>query len=137
MAVRSACWRPWRIRPRRRSRSSNSAWLAVASSAATVGTLRMVPAIVPPSGYRSGVGKGRGSAKKRERKAVDPEDVRLAIYGHLAKTGRAPATAALAEHFRVSTRDVKRTLGALAAARHLVLDDHDHVVMAHPFATVP
>lgn len=61
----------------------------------------------------------------------------MAIYGHLAKTGRAPATSALAEHFKVGRRDVKRAVETLAAARHLVLDDHERVVMAHPFATVP
>jgi hypothetical protein len=97
----------------------------------------MVPAILLPSGYRSAVGKARGGAKRRDRDALDPEDVRLAIYGHLAKTGRAPASSALAEHFKVGRRDVKRAVETLAAARHLVLDDHDRVVMAHPFATVP
>jgi hypothetical protein len=97
----------------------------------------MVPAILPPTRYRSGVGKAKGGAKRRDRNALDPEDVRLAIYNHLAKTGRAPGTPALAEHFGAPKRDVLRALETLAAARHLVLDDLDRVVMAHPFATVP
>jgi hypothetical protein len=97
----------------------------------------MVPAILRLSGYRSAVGKARDKKKRGDRNALDPEDVRLAIYGHLAKTGRAPSAPALADHFGAKRRDITRTLEQLAAARHLVLDDHGRVVMAHPFATVP
>src|SRR5207342_3109576 len=59
------------------------------------------------------------------------------VYKHLAKTGRAPDVLALSEHFGVRKRDIRDALEALAAARHLVLDDDDRVLMAHPFATVP
>jgi hypothetical protein len=97
----------------------------------------MVPAILRSTGYRSRVGKGRGGVGRRERGALDPEDVRLAIYGHLAKTGRAPDPRSLAAHFGVRKRDIRDAIDALATARHVVLDDRGRIVMAHPFATVP
>lgn len=65
------------------------------------------------------------------------EDLRLAIYRGLALTGRAPTIADLAASFDVAQADIRAGLHALASGRHLVLDGNDHVLMAHPFATIP
>ncbi|MGH8893872.1 MAG: organomercurial lyase [Actinomycetes bacterium] len=65
------------------------------------------------------------------------EDVRLAVYRWLAEAGAAPTPRDVAESLGLSPRDVRDSLRRLAAARHLVLDDDDRLVMAHPFATIP
>lgn len=57
------------------------------------------------------------------------EDLRLAIYRSFAATGRAPELATDAE--------TRAGLHRLAEARHIVLDDDDRIVMAHPFASIP
>lgn len=67
---------------------------------------------------------------------MDTEDVRLAVYGDLASTGRAPTVAELAGRLGGTGEDVDAALGALHDARHLVLRD-GRVVLAHPFATIP
>lgn len=67
---------------------------------------------------------------------MDTEDLRLAVYHHLADTGRAPGTAALAAVFGVDEEEIRAGLDALNEARHVVLRD-GVVVMAHPFATTP
>lgn len=65
------------------------------------------------------------------------EDVRLAVYRALASTGSAPATPDLAEAAGLTRSETREALHRLAGARHLVLDDRDRVLLAHPFATVP
>lgn len=65
------------------------------------------------------------------------EDVRLAVYRALASTGSAPAIPALAEAVGLTRDESRDALRRLAAARHVVLDSDDRVVLAHPFATVP
>jgi hypothetical protein len=67
----------------------------------------------------------------------DDEDVRPAVYGSFARTGRAPTVADLAEMLGSATRSVRAALRRLATARHLVLDRGDNVVMAHPFSATP
>ncbi len=67
---------------------------------------------------------------------MDVEDLRLAIYHHLADTGRAPVNAALAAVFDVDEAAVEAGLQELHDARHVVLRD-GQIVMAHPFATIP
>jgi hypothetical protein len=67
---------------------------------------------------------------------VDTEDLRLAVYHHLAGTGRAPVPAALAAVFDVDEAEVEAGLQELHDDRHLVLRD-GRIVMAHPFATIP
>ncbi len=67
---------------------------------------------------------------------LDVEDLRLAIYHHLAGTGRAPVHASLAAVFDVDEDEIEAGLQELHDARHLVLRD-GQVVMAHPFATIP
>jgi hypothetical protein len=64
---------------------------------------------------------------------VDDERLRVAVYRSFATTGVAPPTDALG----ADTADVRERLRRLAAARHLVLDDDDRVVMAHPFSAIP
>jgi hypothetical protein len=61
------------------------------------------------------------------------EDVRVALYGGFATTGRCPTAADLARATGVD--DVAAALARLAEARHLSLDAEGSVVMAHPFTT--
>lgn len=68
---------------------------------------------------------------------VEVEDLRVAVYRSFADTGRPPTVDALAEQFDTSQVAVVDGLRELAAARHLVLDPTDRIVMAHPFAAVP
>jgi hypothetical protein len=68
---------------------------------------------------------------------LDLEDLRLEIYGDLARTGRAPTPAELARRLGVAEPAVRDGLQVLATARHIVLGADDRVLMAHPFATIP
>jgi len=68
---------------------------------------------------------------------VDDEDVRVAAYRGFATTGVAPAVDVLAAELGSDAADVRARLRRLAAARHIVLDDDDRIVMAHPFSAVP
>ncbi|MFG1998489.1 organomercurial lyase [Spirillospora sp. NPDC048911] len=68
---------------------------------------------------------------------IDNEDLRLAVYRWFAETGQAPQVAELADRFGVDTGVVRGGLRALAGQRHVVLDDQDRVLMAHPFASIP
>jgi hypothetical protein len=68
---------------------------------------------------------------------VDVEDIRLAVYRTFAGTGRPPGVADLAGSFGVEPAAVRDGLRRLAAARHVVLDAADRIVMAHPFSAVP
>ncbi len=65
------------------------------------------------------------------------EDIRLAIYKSFAGTGRAPDLADLTATCSLSREDVIEGLRDLAHDRHIVLDSDDHIVMAHPFSSVP
>lgn len=60
---------------------------------------------------------------------MDDEDLRLTIYRSFAETGRLPDLP--------NDADTRAALHRLADARHVVLDADDHVLMAHPFATIP
>lgn len=68
---------------------------------------------------------------------VVSEDLRLAVYGEFAHTGRAPTVAELAEQFGLGQARVREMLESLHAERHLVIDDEHRIVMAHPFASIP
>lgn len=68
---------------------------------------------------------------------MDLEDLRVAVYGSLATTGRAPDVTELGGALAATTSQVVDGLRALAAARHVVLDGDERIVMAHPFATIP
>lgn len=65
------------------------------------------------------------------------EDVRLAIYRSFALTGAAPDLDRLAVSLGTEPSEVRDHLRRLASARHVVLDDDDRIVMAHPFAAIP
>jgi hypothetical protein len=65
------------------------------------------------------------------------EDVRLAVYRELAMTGSSPTVSELAVSFGAAEIDIRADLRALHAARHIVLDTDDRILMAHPFATIP
>lgn len=69
--------------------------------------------------------------------SMDLETLRLAIYHGLATTGAAPSHKALMEALGASVEQVREGMRALAQARHLALNADDHVLMAHPFATIP
>jgi hypothetical protein len=57
------------------------------------------------------------------------EELRLTIYRSFAATGRAPDLD--------GDDETRASLHRLAEARHIVLDDDDRIVMAHPFASIP
>jgi hypothetical protein len=68
------------------------------------------------------------------------EDVRLAVYASLARTGRAPRPPELAAAVDLTVDQTRTALRLLHQRRDLVLAsarEDDRVVMAHPFATVP
>jgi hypothetical protein len=69
--------------------------------------------------------------------AADDEQVRLAIYQGFATTGAAPEADGLATSLGIDTSEAREHLRRLACARHVVLDEEDRIVMAHPFAAVP
>ena len=69
------------------------------------------------------------SKELRHADQMDDEDLRLAIYRSFAETGRAPDLS--------SDADTRAALRRLADARHVVLDADDHILMAHPFASIP
>ena len=68
---------------------------------------------------------------------VDDEMVRVAVYRTFAAAGSAPTPDELGSALDVPVAEVRASLHRLAAARHLVLDANDRIVMAHPFADVP
>ena len=71
---------------------------------------------------------------------VDPrliERVRLHVYRHLASTGEGMGVLAVADQLGLSPLDAAHAFDALHASRHLVLDADRHILMAHPFSTVP
>ncbi len=65
------------------------------------------------------------------------EDLRLLIYQSFATDGRAPDIEALVRLLDTEPVQVTAGLRELARGRHLVLDDQDRILMAHPFAAVP
>jgi hypothetical protein len=68
---------------------------------------------------------------------LDVEALRVAIYQRFAAAGAAGPPAELAAVTGYPEPAVRAGLRELAAQRHLVLDDDDAIVMAHPFAAVP
>jgi hypothetical protein len=65
------------------------------------------------------------------------EAVRLAIYRGYVEDGRPPSVDAMADALACQPDDIRASLRALHAARHVVLGDDGAIVMAHPFASVP
>jgi hypothetical protein len=65
------------------------------------------------------------------------EHLRVAVYRRFAETGQAATVPELAHQFAVPAASVRAGLRELAAGRHLVLDDRDRIVMAHPFSSIP
>jgi len=68
---------------------------------------------------------------------MDREDLRLAIYQALSRTGRAPGLNDLSRELGADQAAVTGGLHELAQARHLALDAGGQIVMAHPFSAVP
>lgn len=69
----------------------------------------------------------------------ETEKVRLAVYRECARTGRAPSVSEHSAHTALAPDRVREELRTLHARHDLVLDpqEEDHIVMAHPFASVP
>ena len=72
-----------------------------------------------------------------EDQTMELEDLRLAVYRTFAATGHAPTMAMLAEQLGTNRAEVKSGLEMLAHNRHVVLNNDDDIVMAHPFSAVP
>lgn len=68
---------------------------------------------------------------------MDLEDLRVAVYRWFAGAGRPPDIANLAAQFGCEPHTVRLGLRQLAKSRHVVLDDRDQILMAHPFSAVP
>jgi hypothetical protein len=68
---------------------------------------------------------------------LDLEGLRVAVYRSFAETGQAPRPAGLGRRLGVGEDTIIDGLHELAAARHLVLDAEDRILMAHPFASIP
>jgi hypothetical protein len=68
---------------------------------------------------------------------MDEGSLRLAVYRAFAATGHPPELGELAEQLSIEPDLVRGGLRRLAESRHLVLDDEDRIVMAHPFSSVP
>jgi hypothetical protein len=69
--------------------------------------------------------------------AITRENVRVAVYRTLAHSGLAPDIESLAASVEASPDEVRAHLHELADARHLVIDDDDNIVLAHPFSAIP
>ena len=65
------------------------------------------------------------------------EAVRVAVYRAFATRGTPPTAAELAQVAGGSLAVAKQALHRLADAHHLVLNESEHIVMAHPFASIP
>jgi hypothetical protein len=60
---------------------------------------------------------------------MDGEDLRLAVYGAFAGTGRVPSAGELAARLGVEASEVTAGLAELARGRHLALGDRDEIAM--------
>lgn len=69
--------------------------------------------------------------------SVDVEALRVAVYQGFAAQGIPPKIEDLAAELAVGPAEVTTALQELARARHVVLDERDRIVMAHPFSAVP
>ena len=63
--------------------------------------------------------------------------LRVRVYRTFVDTGRAPRLDQLTRELYESVTTIRAGLRELAAARHVVLDEHDVIVMAHPFSAIP
>ena len=64
------------------------------------------------------------------------EDVRLAVFAQFA-SGSTPTTDSLAASMGMPAADVVAALNRLDESRHVVLGADGHIVMAHPFTSIP
>lgn len=65
------------------------------------------------------------------------KDARFRIYDSFAKNGVAPTLEELAEHTSLGISEIQVILKDLASSRHIVIDDHYRILMAHPFSSIP
>lgn len=89
------------------------------------------------AGDDGGSGMERGTGMDRMA-AADLEELRLAVYGEFAATGRAATVDGLVRRLDASKERVLAGLRGLSDAHHLVLDGTgNQILMAHPFSSVP
>ena len=65
------------------------------------------------------------------------KDARFRIYDSFAKNGVAPTLEELAEHTSLGISEIQVILKDLASSRHIVIDEHYRILMAHPFSSIP
>jgi hypothetical protein len=65
------------------------------------------------------------------------EDVRVAVCRSFATRGTPPTAPELSEVAGGSLALAKQALHRLADAHHVVLNESEHIVMAHPFVSIP
>ncbi|NNC13741.1 hypothetical protein HII28_17895 [Planctomonas sp. JC2975] len=66
---------------------------------------------------------------------MDIESLRVRLYRQLADEGRVAAPSEIATELGVTATDVTAALDVLHRDRHLVLDSHGEIELAHPFGT--
>lgn len=73
----------------------------------------------------------------RQNDRVDLNSLRLIIYRTFADTGLPPETAVMADRLGLDPGAIVLGLRQLAQMRHLVIDEQDRILMAHPFSSLP
>ncbi len=68
---------------------------------------------------------------------MNTDDLRAAIYRSFARTGLKPNYDELAQRFKVTRGQIVEGIRRLAVERHLVIDESDEILMAHPFSAIP
>ncbi|MEV7778318.1 organomercurial lyase [Kitasatospora sp. NPDC088351] len=68
---------------------------------------------------------------------MELERLRQSIYRTFAETGRPPQPDQLVRTLGLNSSTLRNGLRQLALTRHLVIDERDEIVMAHPFSAVP
>lgn len=66
---------------------------------------------------------------------IDLEGLRVRLYRQLVDEGRVATSAQIAAEEGITAAEAADAFRALAANRHIVLDESGDIVLAHPFAT--
>ncbi len=68
---------------------------------------------------------------------MNHEQLRVMVYRSLAESGAAKTVDEMAKAVGCEPSEIQLGLSELARQRHLVIDEHFNIVMAHPFSSVP